>query len=458
MNKTSLPNRVSVLGMGRTGMAVSIYLAKRGVNVYLSDIRKDEFSKELDKLSLYPGIKITLGEHNIEELKRSDLIVISPGIPFDLPFIKELCDDGFPVISEIELCYLLTDQPFIAITGTKGKSTTTALLYHILKTANVPAVLGGNIGTTLISVLPDTFEKTYIVCEVSSFQLEGCIRFSPFIGIFLNFFPDHLDRHNDMETYFALKSKLFLNQTSEQKALLNWGDKKIRGLSSLLRSSVFYFNFPHTLPYKEGVILKDDTFYYRFNGKDIAITDTSKVPLIGQHNWENIMASVEAALLLGVDIEVIKNAISSFLPLRHRLEFVAEINSVKYYNDSKSTTPESVKAAVRSFSKSVILIAGGRNKLKDISNFFTSIESRIKALFLIGELQEELYPLAKRAGLSIVKKCVTLKEAVEDATQLAEKGDIILFSPGGTSFDMFKNAEERGEAFLELVMSLKDVK
>ncbi|MFN7170627.1 MAG: UDP-N-acetylmuramoyl-L-alanine--D-glutamate ligase [Candidatus Omnitrophota bacterium] len=411
--------KVLVLGLGKSGLSSAKVLKRLGSEVWVSEIKDTPFFRDMALKLQIEGIKVELGRHSEEFMKGKDLIVISPGVPSDLFLVKKEKERGVPVISEIELGYLLSSSPIIAITGTNGKSTVTTLIGKVLEKAGLSNVVCGNIGNPFTGELERLNSQDYVILEVSSFQLENIVSFKPYIAIILNITPDHLDRYHSFEEYVATKERIFLNQNSDDYLVLNYGDTVVRDFSKKAKSKVVFFN--------------EEKEKSEFT--------------------ENQMVVLKVCAILGIPEEIVFSIFQSFPGLPHRCEFVAEIDGVKFINDSKATNIHSTHYSLSSFGEKVILIAGGRDKGQDFTPILEWLKERVKYLLLIGEGAEKI---GKAVGDSIPKeRCKHLEEAVEYAYAIAQRGDVVLLSPMCASFDMFENYEQRGEVFKKAVMNLK---
>ncbi|MCX7760478.1 MAG: UDP-N-acetylmuramoyl-L-alanine--D-glutamate ligase [Hydrogenothermaceae bacterium] len=422
---------VVVFGKGKTGEAVKRFLDSKGIeNILIDD--KDRF--KLDR--------------KVEE------IVISPGVPFFHNIYKEAKKLAIPVISEIELADRFYKGKKIAITGTDGKTTTTSIIYHILK--DIPnTFVGGNYGIPFVDIVDKTDENSTVVLELSSFQLYSCKNFKPEIAVVLNISKDHLDWHKKMSHYILSKYKITKNQTDKDFLILNYDDPIVRDFSS--KADKYYFSTEQIPENLKGIYMKDykksdintATFVLQIDKK---IEFTVNTKLVGLHNIQNIMASILATYLYGLKIEDIIEKIESFEPLPHRIEFVKEIQGVKFYNDSKATTVQAVKRALESFDKGIILILGGINKGGDFSILGNILKERVKKVYIIGRDKDQIESMIK--PFCETEKVDSLEEAVKKSFKSAENGDTVLLSPGCASFDMFKSYADRGNQFKDIVRKL----
>lgn len=440
--------KVLVLGFSKSGIAAAKYLSRHGADVYITEYReqKPEDLEQLNELEA-EGIKVEFGGHSDDFVKESYLAVTSPGIPPHSEIMKRLRDEKIKVISEIELAASQTGKPFVAITGTNGKTTTTALTAHILS-SEYNAQPCGNYGKPPCDLIDD---KTidYFVCECSSFQLEYSNSFQPQISVWTNFTPDHIDWHNGIENYFMAKAKIFKGSQAPAFAVLNAKDAKLLEFSKEAAGEVFMFGDEVG---ENCCYVKDDAIYYKRNGKEEHIIDLKDTPLIGEHNYQNVECSVVCAKLEGISNEHIKEAIMSFKVPEHRLEKVCEMNGITFYNDSKATNPEAALVAINSFNDcSVALIAGGRDKNTDLKEFCEAIKKHISTVVLIGEASERFEDNLKNSGYDNILRENSMQSAIDKSISL--KPDVVLLSPACASFDMFSGYEERGKVFKEYVLS-----
>ena len=437
--------KVLIMGYSLSGRAAAKYLAKHGADVYITegktDILQDE---ELDKL----GIKTEFGKHTDEFIEGSYVAIVSPSVPIESELYKKVKEKNIQIISEIELAYKETGKPFIGITGTNGKTTVTALTSHIFSSEyNAPVC--GNIGVPPTSLLDSDVD--YFVCELSSFQMEHTNAFRAQVACWTNFTPDHITWHGDLEHYFDAKAKLFKNPTAAAFAVLNGADEKLLEFSNICAGDVFLFDkeVEDNCSY-----IKNDAIYYKRRGKEEFIIKLSDCPLIGHHNYQNIMCSVIMAKIVGISNEHIRERIMSFVVPEHRLEKVREYNGIVFYNDSKATNPEASIVAINSFNNSdTVLIAGGRDKLTTLEEFCSSVKNHIKTVILIGEATERFELELKNSGFMNILKADSMETAIDKAIEL--KPDNVLLSPACASFDMFSGYEERGTVFKNYVLSKK---
>ncbi len=446
--------KVSVLGMGRSGLEVAKFFSSKNIPVFLSDMAdSNKLSKTLSILDEL-NINYETGGHSERAWKDASLVVISPGISIESDIVKEITERNIPVISELELAFQLSLAPFIAVTGTNGKSTTTTLTGNFLSAGGFDVIVGGNIGIPLVEKAYSTTEKHIIVAEVSSFQLETVKYFRPSVSLLLNITSDHLDRHGTLENYLDFKCRIFKHQQEGDYVVINYDDPLLMGVVDKIRAEIFYFSTCSEVP--RGMYVNNDRIYYKNGSHSSEVCHIKELPLPGEHNLKNTMAAMMASILYGVSSRDIVNSFSSVKGLRHRIEFVADIEGVRFIDDSKGTNPDAVIAALNAFKEPAVLIAGGVDKNMDFSSMCEMISHRVKGLVLMGSTSDILYKGCSGNGLTNITRVFSIEEAVRKAFSMSEPGDIVILSPGGASFDMFKNAEDRGEKFVEAVKDLKD--
>lgn len=441
--------KVLIMGFSMSGKSAAKYLARHGADVFITENReqKEEDLKDIQELEGL-GIKIEFGGNSDEFLNDSYMAIISPSVPKESELYKKVQEKNIQIISEIELAYKETGRPFIGITGTNGKTTVTALTSHILS-SEYKAPECGNIGVPPTSLLDDDVD--YFVCELSSFQMEHTNAFRAQIACWTNFTPDHITWHGTLENYFDAKAKLFRNPTASAFAVLNGADEKLLEFSKTAGGTVFLFD-------KEVddncCYIKDESIFYKRNGKEEFIIKLADCPLIGHHNYQNIMCSVIMAKIIGISNEHIQERIKDFVVPEHRLEKVRDYNGITFYNDSKATNPEASIVAINSFNNTdVALIAGGRDKLTTLDEFCESVKQHIKTVILIGEATERFEEALKKSGFDNILRADSMESAIDKAIEL--KPNNVLLSPACASFDMFKGYEERGTVFKNYVLSKK---
>lgn len=443
---------VLILGLARSGSAAAIKLSNLGAHVTISDIKPRETFKNADALEL-KGIKLVFEGHPLTLLDNCDLLVLSPGIPSDIEIVTEAKKRNIPVISELELGYWFAASPIIAITGTNGKTTTTTLIGEILKNDGKRVTVAGNIGIPLVSEVEKTLENDYLVVEVSSFQLENILYFKPKISIILNITEDHLNRHKTFENYVNIKARIFENQTEEDYTILNYDDAVVRELARYAKSDVWFFSRKDVV--RQGACIENDMIVIKNKGKTYPIAKVDEIGIKGSHNLENALAAACSTYLANSKVSSIAKTLKSFRGIEHRLEFVAEINGIKFINDSKATNPDAAQKAIEAVDGPIILIAGGYDKKSDYTDFVKSFDGKVKKLILIGETADVIENAAIKQGFLNVEKVNSLKEAVMCGYRAASCEDTVLLSPACASWDMFANFEERGRLFKEAVNSLK---
>lgn len=445
---------VLVVGTGISGIAAVKLLCTEGANVILQDSNQNLTAQDvLDKLPKSITIQVIIGELPQEILSKINLVVLSPGVPVDLPYIEAMKKQGIPIWGEIELAYQFSKGKMAAITGTNGKTTTTALVGAIMKHYYVSVYVVGNIGIPYTDMVLNTKGSSITVAEMSSFQLETVHEFRPEVSAILNITPDHLNRHHTMESYIAAKKRIALNQGINDTCVLNYEDEILREMAKTLRPKIFFFSSKREL--EEGIFLdKQGNFVYRENGKEEIVCNTKDLKLLGIHNYENVMAAIAISYHIGVPMEAIREAVTSFTSVEHRIEYVTEIDGVTYYNDSKGTNPDAAIKGIQAMVKPTFLIGGGYDKGSDYREWIKAFDGKVKKLILIGETKEKIKEQAVECGFADVEYADSLEEAVKLCKKEANEGDAVLLSPACASWGMFKNYEERGRKFKEYVNQL----
>jgi len=446
--------RVLVVGLGKSGVASALFLKAHGARVTVSDTKSgDELRNEIPVL-LDNGITVETGGHGERTFRGQDLIVVSPGVPVDAPLLEQARSLGEPVIGEIELAAQFLPGPIVAITGSNGKTTTTTLTGEILTAGGLPTLVGGNIGTPAISLAEHPTRDSVIVLEVSSFQLETIQKFRPKIAVVLNVTPDHLDRHRTLEAYVDAKARIFENQQGDDFAVLNADDPICVSMAVRTRAQVFWFSRQREV--KQGAWVREGNILFRDGAGQREIMLASEVPLKGAHNLENVLAAVCAGVLMGCPPEKIRLAVRDFKAVEHRLEFVATIGGVDYYNDSKATNVDATIKALESFPANIHLILGGKDKGSDYSVLNELLKRRVKRVYTIGAAAAKIESqiVSSEGGGVEVVHAETLENAVRKANAVAQPGDVVLLAPACASFDQFKNYEQRGQMFKEIVLGL----
>lgn len=444
--------RVLVVGLGKSGIAAARFLKARGAQVTVSDVRSAGLIAELPAL-LDAGIMVETGSHGILTFRRQDLIVVSPGVPSNTPELSTVRAMGMPIIGELELGAQFLQGQIVAITGSNGKTTTTTLIGEILKASGKPTLVGGNIGRPVVDMVPESTSETWSVLEVSSFQLETIQTFRPKVALVLNITPDHLDRHGSFEAYAAAKKRITENQTAEDFLILNAEDEPTKLVAAKTKAQIYWFSPRRQV--KQGAFVHGESIFFRAkeNGEAEPVMPTSEIPLAGAHNVENVLAAVCAARLAGVEANVIREAVAGFHAVEHRLEFVRELDRVRWFNDSKATNVDATVKAVEAFPGGIWLILGGKDKDSDYSTLSPLLRARVKAVITIGSAAEKIE--SQLAGVVKIERAGTMDRAVAWARQAAKPGDVVLLAPACSSFDQFENYEHRGRVFKQLVGALE---
>jgi UDP-N-acetylmuramoylalanine--D-glutamate ligase len=442
--------RVLVVGLARTGIATALFCAGHNAIVTATDLRPESELGDAPAKLREAGVALELGGHHESTYMAQDLIVPSPGVPADDPFLKVARSKRITVWSEIELAYRFLEGELIGITGSNGKTTTTTLVHHILSTAGYHALLAGNVGTPLISCVDQMNAETVSVVELSSFQLEWIEKFRPDIGLFLNLTPDHLDRHKTMEAYAAAKARIFEKQTELDAAVLNADDAPTVGLAPKKPQTFWFSRKKRVL---QGACLRGEDIIVVHDSKEEFVMRCAEVPLPGPHNLENVLAAVMAARLAEVDPATIAKAVKSFSGVEHRLEFTAEIGGVRYYNDSKATNVDATWKALDAFPGRILVILGGKDKGGDFTALQKPLREKAILALLIGAASDKIEKQIE--GSVAIERAGTMERAVEIASHAAQSGDIVLLAPACASFDQFENYEHRGRVFKELVRGLE---
>ncbi len=438
-----------VCGMAKSGIAAAELLRHLGAAVTLQDMKKREELAD-DVLALEEkGITLYTGANPDEIACEQDLIVLSPGIPCDLPFIGAAEAAGVEVISEVELAYRLTPCPITAITGTNGKTTTTTLTGEIMKACFPRTAVVGNIGISYSGEVERLTAEDWVVAEISSFQMEKAKDFHPHISAVLNITPDHLNRHKTMETYIAMKERVFAKQGAEDFCILNHADDACRKMAEKTAARVFFFSSQEVL--EEGIYLEGENIEIRWDGISETLLNVNELQILGVHNYENVMAAAAAGLCAGVPLEEIRRVLRGFAGVAHRIEYVATVEDVEYYNDSKGTNVDASIRAVLAMKRPIILIGGGYDKGGSFDEWTKLFPGRVKHLVLIGVTAEKIQASAEKYGFTAISRRETFQEAVDLCRELAEPGDCVLLSPACASWGMFENYEQRGDLFKEQV-------
>jgi UDP-N-acetylmuramoylalanine--D-glutamate ligase len=449
--------RVLVVGLGRSGVAAAFFLQEHGAKVTVSDSKSDiQLQSEIAAL-LDRGVSIETGRHGERTFRDQDLIVVSPGVPTDQPNLQHARTLGIPVIGEVELAFRFLQGKVIAITGSNGKTTTTTLVGEILaeagKTTGKKTLVGGNIGTPVISLAGKSSPESLVVLEISSFQLETIEQFRPWISAILNITPDHLDRHHTFQAYADAKARVFENQASGEFAVLNADDPACVALKNKVKAQLLWFSRKQAVG--NGAYLRGDDIVFKQQGKEQVVLTRGDIHLKGAHNLENVLAAVAMGMVAGCAPDQIRKSVREFRAVEHRLELVTTINGVAFYNDSKATNVDATVKALESFPGNIHIILGGKDKGSDYTVLTPLLRERVKRAYLIGAAAEKI--ASQIQGATPIERSATLERAVRQAQEAAKPGDVVVLAPACASFDQFENYEQRGRIFKELVMSLAPV-
>ena len=441
---------VLVFGAAVSGISAAETLLAAGARVTLADGKELEKLKQTDGLTGLTGrATLALGRQDEALLDTMDLLIISPGISIHHALPQVALRRKIPVWGEVELAGRLCQAPIVAVTGTNGKTTTTTLLGEMMKTRYDEVVIGGNIGVGLAQAVGRVGADGYVVAEISSFQLEAAGTFHPHIAVMLNLTPDHLDRHGSLDGYATVKEQIFANQTAQDYLVLNHDDVRVRDMAQRCRSRAFFFS--RQIELETGAFVSAGAICLRWQGKTETVCRIDEMKLFGGHNVENALAACSAAYLAGVAPSQMAKLLREFSGVEHRIEPVATLEGVRWFNDSKATNPESSIKALEAFPGQVTLIAGGRDKNTDLAEFMNLVKQKVDQLILIGEAAARFAAAAQAAGVKNIVQAGSLEEAVETARQLARSPQVVLLSPACASYDMFDNYEQRGRIFKQLV-------
>ena len=444
---------VLVYGTGISGISAVSLLESVQAKVVLYD-ENTKITKEQvrAKLLAESNAKIVLGVLSEELIDTLDMVVLSPGVPTDIPIVEEFKSKGIPVWGEIELAYRLSKGRVVAITGTNGKTTTTTLVGKLMKNYFDSVFVVGNIGNPYTEEARKMVEDTVTVAEISSFQLETIHEFHPQVSAILNITPDHLNRHHTMECYIETKEKIALNQTKDDVCVLNYDDEVTRKFGENCNASVLYFSRLHKL--EKGVYLDGKTFVYSDGDTAQHVCKTTELKVLGGHNHENVMAAIAMAVSMKVPMEIIRKTVMEFTAVEHRIEFVTEKNGVDYYNDSKGTNPDAAIKGIQAMNRKTVLIGGGYDKGSEYDEWIESFDGKVTYLVLLGATKEKIAECAKKHGFENIIFVDTMEEAVKVSAEKAKPGEAVLLSPACASWGMFDNYEQRGRIFKELVRKL----
>ena len=446
--------RVLVFGSGKSGIGAAELLGQVGACPVLYDGNPD-LDKEavLHKTASIKETDIYAGGLPEEVQKSLDLAVLSPGVPTDLPLVKSFYEQGLPVWGEVELAFRTGKGRVLAITGTNGKTTTTALLGKIMEDAEDSVFVVGNIGTPYTSKALEMTEDSVTVAEISSFQLETIEKFAPCVSAILNITEDHLNRHHTMEEYIRVKELIVKNQKPEDVCVLNYEDPVLREFGKNIVPQTVYFSSERRL--EKGIFLEDGQIILKTEDQEISLVKTDDLKLLGKHNFENVMAAAAMAYYAGVSVESIRKSICEFTAVEHRIEYVTEKNGVVYYNDSKGTNPDAAIKGIQAMNRPTWLIGGGYDKGSSYDEWLNSFDGKVRSLVLIGQTKEKIREAAERLGVCSCILCEDLQEAVKICAEKAQPGEAVLLSPACASWGQFDNYEQRGDCFKEYVRKLQ---
>ncbi len=462
--------RVLVFGSGISGIGAARLLLRQGADVILYDAKED-LDAEAVRAELTGGfdtesLSVVLGEFPEELLDTLDLVVLSPGVPTDLPVLDRVRENGIRIMGEVELAYLFGKGDVLAVTGTNGKTTTTTLLGEIMKNYSDNVYVVGNIGNPYTQAACEMDEDSIVVAEMSSFQLETIDTFRPKVSAILNITPDHLNRHHTMEAYAQAKENIAKNQTEEDFCILNYEDERTRSFGEKIRAQAVYFSSRREM--ESGMFLRGDEIIWRApvkdavdsaagavtgseDGGEVCLCNVSELQILGRHNYENVMAAAAMAAVYGVPMEKIRESVLKFKGVEHRIEFVAEVDGVAYYNDSKATNPDAAIKGIRAMNRPTVLIGGGYDKDSTYTEWIQAFDGKVKELILLGETKEKIAADADKCGFTDYVFAESFDQAVAMAMKDSQPGDAVLLSPACASWDMFPNYEVRGARFKELV-------
>ena len=447
---------VLVFGSGKSGIAAAELLEKQNANIFVFEGNEKQSVAEIkEKSESFAKAEIYVGTLPEEVMDKLDFVVLSPGVPTDLPLVNAMRDKKITIIGEIELAYQVAKGKILAITGTNGKTTTTTLVGEILKQCYPEVFVVGNIGIPYTSIAEQTTEQTVTVAEISSFQLETMETFHPSVSAILNITPDHLDRHHTMEAYIRAKESIVKCQTKGDTCVLNYEDEILRAFAQTLDVKVLFFSSKR--PLKEGIYLQKDTIWIAQKGKEPErLADIHELKLLGTHNYENVMAASGVALCMGAPIGTVQSVLKEFRGVKHRIEFVRDLHGVLYYNDSKATNPDAAIRGIGAMNRRTMLIGGGYDKNLEFDDWIESFAGKVKCLLLIGQTKDKIAVCARKHGFENIVCCDTLKEAVDICYRLSEPGEAVLLSPACASWGDFKDYTQRGDLFRQYVMNLPE--
>lgn len=445
--------RILIIGSGISGVAAAELLEKAGAVPVLYDSNSSLAETEVrSRLPKGSRIRILLGELPEKEKNETEVVILSPGVPADLPLVEEMRENGTVIWGEVELAFHFAKGAMAAITGTNGKTTTTALVGEILRSYYEDVFVVGNIGNAYTKEALKMSKNSVTAAEISSFQLETIESFHPQVSAILNITPDHLNRHHTMECYIRTKERIAENQDASDTCVLNYDDEVTRQFGEKVKASVLYFSRKHILD--RGVYLDEKSIIYVDGDKKTKVCEISELKLLGAHNYENVMAAIAIGAAMGVPLSCIRSAVIGFTAVEHRIEFVEEKNGVAYYNDSKGTNTDASIKAVEAMTRPTIVIGGGYDKHVEFDEWVKTFEGRVKWLVLMGATARQIADTAKRYGFDRIAFAENMEEAVRVCAEKAEPGDAVLLSPACASWGMFDNYEQRGRIFKDLVRKL----
>ncbi|MBR4776919.1 MAG: UDP-N-acetylmuramoyl-L-alanine--D-glutamate ligase [Lachnospiraceae bacterium] len=442
--------KVLIIGAGKSGLAAANLLNKEQADIILYDDKKLNEEEVRGKLVKDFNGRIISEKLSDDACPNPDYLILSPGVPIDSPMVLKYKEKGACIIGEVELAYYYTKGRIVAVTGTNGKTTTTALTGALIKKKYDNTLVGGNIGIPYTEICLKSSDDGVTVAEMSSFQLDTTVTFHPYISMILNITPDHLDRHHTMENYINAKFNCTKNQTEDELCILNYEDETLRKKADGIKAKICWFS--SKTPLKDGMVYEDGAIYEVKDGVREKVINVDEMMLIGRHNYENVMAAVAAARFMNVPMELIREGLREFKPVEHRIEYVETINGVKYYNDSKGTNPDASIQAVKAMTGPTFLIGGGYDKGSEYDEWIESFDGKIKKLLLMGQTRDKIAACARKHGYNDLVFVESMEEAVEYCYQNAVSGDTVLLSPCCASWGMFKNYEERGRIFKDLVI------
>lgn len=444
--------KVLVSGTAKSGISAAGLLKKLGADVTVQDAKTEAELGDIVNELRNEGFKLYLGANPDDIIENMDILVMSPGVPSDLPFVNKAREKNIPVIGEIELAYMFCKSPVIGITGTNGKTTTTTLTGDICKAYFENTFVVGNIGNPFADIALETKAAGIVVAELSSFQLETIKEFKPKASAVLNITPDHLNRHHTLENYISAKERVFENQNEDDFCILNYNDETTRKMADKTKAKVIFFSLGGVI--KEGIYSDENSIYINALGYNEKVVDIDELKILGGHNVENAMAAVGCCAAVGVPVNVIRKVLKEFKAVEHRIEYVTTINDIEFYNDSKGTNPDASIKAVEAMKRPICIIAGGYDKGSDFTEWIDTFKGRVKFAAVIGAVKDKITETLDKAGFTNYKTADTFEEAIDLCYENAVPGDCVLLSPACASWDMFKSYEQRGEIFKEYVKKL----